>query len=145
MNLLMENWILWIFAAIVLIIVEMITPGVFFFLCLGLGALVVALFSYLGYSIMALWAIFFASSILFILIARPLTVKYIQTKARPSNVDELIGAEARVIEPISPHKSGQIKIRGEVWRADASEDIEIDSIVEILKVNGTYLNVKRKE
>lgn len=141
----MEQWVVWLITAVFLIIVEMVTPSVFFFLCFGLGALITALLSYLGFSNWVLWINFFVSSIALILIAKPFASKYMQGESRPSNADELIGKEGVVLEALGTHKTGLVKVRGELWKAEAAEEINPDSLVEVLSIDGTHLIVKKKE
>lgn len=140
----MENWIIWLIVAVVLFIAEMITPGAFFFACLGLGALLTSLVSYFHAPQWSLWLTFFGSSVAFILLARPIAKKFMKGESRPSNIDELVGKEAIVIEAIVPHKSGQVKVRGEIWKTESTEEIPADSLVEVVKVEGTHLIVKKK-
>ncbi len=140
----METWTVWLIVAVVLFIFEMVTPGAFFFACLGMGALLTALAAYLKAPQWAMWLTFFASSVAFVLIARPIAKKLMKGESRPSNIDELAGKEAMVVEAIVPHRSGQVKVNGEIWKAKAHEEIPADSLVEIQKVEGTHLVVKRK-
>ena len=141
----MENWVIWLIVVVVLFILEMVTPGAFFFACLGLGALLTSLVSYFHAPQWSLWLTFFGSSVLFILIARPIAKKFMKGESRPSNIDELVGKEGIVTETIVPHKSGQVKVRGEIWKAEASEEISLDSLIEIQKVEGTHLVVKKRK
>ncbi len=140
----MESWMVWLIVAVVLFIVEMVTPGAFFFACLGLGALLTSLVVYLQAPQWISWLTFFSSSMLFVLIARPIAKKFMEGESRPSNIDELVGNEAMVIERIVPHRSGQVKVKGEIWKAESSEEIPADALVEIQKVEGTHLIVKKK-
>lgn len=140
----MENWLIWLMGAVALFIVEMLTPGAFFFACFALGALLTSLLSYLGSPKWLLWTNFFGSSILFVLIAKPIAQRLMKGEERLSNVDELIGKEGLVTEAIAPHKSGEVKVKGEVWKAESSEQISANSLVEVLKVDGTHLIVKKK-
>lgn len=140
----MQTWIAWLIAAIVLFVVEMTTPGAFYFACLGLGALTASLAAYLQAPLWVSWLAFFGCSVLFVLIARPIAKKMMDGESRPSNIDELVGQEALVIERIVPYKGGQIKVKGEIWRAESTQEIPVDSLVEIIKVEGARLIVKVK-
>ena len=140
----MENWMVWLIVAVVLFIVDMVTPGAFFFACLGMVALLTSLIVYLKAPQWIWWLTFFGSSVLFVLIAIPIAKKFMKGESRPSNIDELVGKEAIVIETIVPHRSGHVKVRGEIWKAESSEEIPADSLVEIQKVEGTHLIVKKK-
>ncbi len=140
----MDSWMIWLIVAVLLLIVEMMTPGAFFFACLGLGALLTALVSCFHAPQWSVWLSFIGSSVLFVLLARPIAKRYMEGDSRPSNVDELVGREGVVIEAIEPHKSGQVKIRGEIWRAESGEPIPQDALIEVLKVDGNHLLVKKK-
>lgn len=140
----MEPWVYWALAGIVFVVVEMATPTVFFFLCFGLGALITSVLAYFDVPRIALWINFFASSVALILVARPIAAKLMKGQDKASNVDELIGSEAVVMEPIAPHQPGTVKVRGQVWRAESPEAIAEGSVVQILKVDGTRLSVTRR-
>lgn len=141
----MQHWMIWLLVGIVLIVIEMATPGLFFFLCFGIGASLAALLAFFGFSQPVLWSAFIGSSIFLVLIARPLSKKFLKGDVRPSNIDEFIGKEALVTEPIAPHSNGTVKIRGEVWKAESAQQIPTGALVEVLKVEGTHLIVKKKE
>jgi len=140
----MEPWSIWLIAGIVLLIVEMVTPGAFFFMCFGLGAMVTAGLTYFPLPGWVQWVAFVAISTILVLFAKPVMKGLMKETHRPSNADELIGKEAIVLEAIKPHFSGLVKIGGEVWKASAEEEIVEGSLVEILKVEGTRLFVKKK-
>lgn len=56
----------------------------------------------------------------------------------------MIGLEAEVIEPLTPH--GVVRVEGEYWKARAvGEDIPVGESVEILRLNKLVLEVKRKD
>lgn len=56
----------------------------------------------------------------------------------------MIGAQGRVVEPLSP--AGTITVKGEYWRAESVEgNIEVGENVEIVGLDGLTLKVKRKE
>jgi len=55
----------------------------------------------------------------------------------------MIGAQGRVVEPLTP--VGAIKFKGEYWRAESIDDnIGVDENVEIVRLDGLTLKVKRK-
>jgi membrane-bound serine protease (ClpP class) len=56
----------------------------------------------------------------------------------------MIGAEGKVVEPLTPF--GAITVKGEYWRALSVEDtIAVDEKVEIVGLDGLTVNVKRKK
>lgn len=55
----------------------------------------------------------------------------------------MIGTQGRVVEPLIP--VGAITVKGEYWRAKSVDDnIEVDENVEIVRLEGLTLEVKRK-
>jgi membrane protein implicated in regulation of membrane protease activity len=140
----MERWVLWVVFGIFLLILEMLTPSVFFIACFGISALVAGLLTFLGFPTWAVWGGFFALSVTLVLLARPLALRLTKGESRPSNVDQLIGKSALVIEAITPHKPGLVKVEGEEWRAEAGVDVAPQSWVRVLKVEGTRLIVEKQ-
>lgn len=58
-----------------------------------------------------------------------------------TNIEQLIGKTAIVIREINPPQAGQVKIEGEIWRAQSHEKIEKDQKVKIISVDGVTVNV----
>ena len=58
------------------------------------------------------------------------------------NTDALVGQTAIVVKEIKPHSPGQVKIKGEVWRAEGESAIAVDSTVEVVGFEGVTLKVK---
>ncbi|MFC1908062.1 NfeD family protein [Chloroflexota bacterium] len=55
----------------------------------------------------------------------------------------MIGTQGRVVKSLTP--IGAITIKGEYWRAESVDDnIEVDENVEIVRLEGLTLKVKRK-
>ena len=140
----MTTWYVWLILFLVFLGLEIMTTGVFFFLCFSTGALFAMLFSLLGASFQTELVVFCAVSLASILLIRPLFKKYIAKQKTQTNVDSLIGATATVIEQIKVNAIGKVKIEGEVWLAVSKEDIAKDETVIIESVDGTKLVVKKK-
>lgn len=90
-------------------------------------------------------ALFFAASIIMLIFTRPIAVKKFKVGKVKTNVDDLIGREARVITTIPPHDKGEVKINGLVWSAiteDASE-LQKDSLCKIIRIEGVKLIVNK--
>ncbi|MDD5687884.1 MAG: NfeD family protein [Elusimicrobia bacterium] len=138
-----ENWLTWAVIAVVLFIVEMVSPTVFFFACLGLGAVFAAVATI--FNLMWLdWTVFFIVSFSAIILSRPLVNKLMKTPSRPANVDALINKNAFVLEEIKPSKYGRVKVEGEEWLAGSSEEIPKGIWVKIIEVKGARLIVKKE-
>ncbi len=137
------TWYIWLILFLVFLGLEIITTGVFFFLCFSTGALFAMLCSLLGANFQTEMIVFCAVSLASILLIRPLFKKYVAKKKIETNVDSLIGAPAVVIEKIKANGTGKVKAASEVWLAVSKEDIEVDENVVIESVDGTKLVVKK--
>ena len=122
---------------------EIMTTGIFFFLCFSTGALFAMLFSLLGASFQTEMIIFCAVSLGSILLIRPIFKKYFAKQKIETNVDSLIGKKAIVVEEIKENVIGKVKIEGEIWLAVSKENIAKDEFVTIEFVDGTKLVVKK--
>jgi len=136
-------WSYWIIAGLALIIVEVLTPGSFFFACIGIGALIAGLTSVFVIEAWVQFLIFIIASLLSIYLIRPMVKPFLKHGIIKSNVDGLIGLKAVVTEAIDPPHFGMVKVAGEIWRAQSEEKIDAGAMAEILAVDGTKLKVKK--
>ncbi len=138
-------WLYWLVLSILFLIIEILTPGIFLFSCLSIGALLALITAFLTKSLVVQIAVFVICSLLSIYFLKPFLTK-VTEKLPKSNVDKYIGKKALVVEPINGYKTaGLVKIEGELWRAVSvdKEKILQDEEVEIVKVDGTHLVVKK--
>ncbi|OGG14144.1 hypothetical protein A2773_05335 [Candidatus Gottesmanbacteria bacterium RIFCSPHIGHO2_01_FULL_39_10] len=82
-------------------------------------------------------------SIVYIFIGRKIIKEKLNTKSYKTNVDDLVGKTGTVVKIIKSGKAGQVKIGSEVWRAEAEGEIEVDTKVKVLDVEGVSLKVVR--
>ncbi|WP_372520529.1 NfeD family protein [Candidatus Ruminimicrobiellum ovillum] len=139
----MTTWYVWLILFLVFLGLEIMTTGVFFFLCFSTGALFAMLFSLLGASFQVELVVFCAVSLASILLIRPLFKKYIAKQKTETNVDSLIGTKAIVIEDIKVNDMGKVKTEGEIWLAVSNENIAKGETVVIESIDGTKLVVKK--
>ncbi len=136
-------WYVWLILFLVFLGIEMLTPGVFFFLCFSAGSVFAMAAALLGFSYQTAVILFCAVSVISIFFIRPLLKKYMDKRKINTNVDSLIGIKTKVLEDISEEKPGKIKVSGEIWLAAANgEKIPAGTTVEIISVDGTKLIVK---
>ena len=140
------NWHWWMYAAILLFILEVFTPG-FIVACLGLGALTAALTAYLGYDIDAQFMAFALSTLISLFLIRPLLYKKGEKEDKiKTNTDALIGRSGSVTETIDNKlNKGRVLIDGDQWRAHSQDNeiIEENTLVEITSINSTIVTVKK--
>lgn len=135
----------WLVLSLVLLVIEMVTPGLFFFACLAVGSLLAALTAWLGGSAFLSWGVFFGSSTALVLIVSPLARRWMKDIPRsPVGLDSMTGQRARVTEAVDPATGkGQVRLdSGAVWRALSDDAIPVDTWVEIVEVVGTRLRIR---
>ena len=137
----------WLLVAIIFFIIEILTPGIFFFTCLGIGALVAMIVSLFTRLIMVQGLVFVISSVVIIYFLKPILNKYFSSKEVKSNVDSLLFKEGIVVEKIVGDKiAGLVKVNNELWRAFSvnKETINKDEEIVVEKIDGNHLFVRKK-
>ena len=59
-----------------------------------------------------------------------------------TGVTSMVGEEGYVYRKISPKNPGQIYLRGAYWTALSDKDLEVDTIVRVVRAEGTKLYVE---
>ena len=90
------------------------------------------------------FAIFVLGGILLLVTTRPYLMKKLKVKESKTNLDRVIGMEGIVTEDITKHKPGEVKVDGKRWTAVSSDDISVGTIVDIVKIEGVKLKVRKK-
>lgn len=119
-------WWHWLIFGLVLIVLEVFTPGLFVALFFGLAALFVAGLSGVGVTlpIWLQWLIFAITSCLLLVLLRP----YLQFKQPPIGgvePDLVEGSNARAKQIIPAGGEGRVEFRGTTWRARNTGNSEI--------------------
>lgn len=82
-------------------------------------------------------------SFIYILILRKFIQNKLSIETKTTNIDSLINKKGVVVKKIGPHKAGQVKIEGEIWRAvTENEKIDIGQEVVIKSISGVTLKVQ---
>ncbi len=134
--------LLWLALVVALVVLEAATYQLvaIWFAIGGLFALFAAYFGWFGFT--GQLTVFVLVSLAALIGTRPFIKKVIKVKKTPTNADSLIGKEAVVIKAISPLKKGRVHVSGLDWAASSDEEIPVESIVEILSIDGATLKVK---
>ena len=137
----------WLIAAIVLVILEIMTAG-FGVICFAIGAAFAALVSGLGGTLTWQVVVFVVVSMLAFIFLRPVVIRFLDKKSKnvKTNAEALIGRRGVVSECIDAEQhTGRVAIDGDDWKA-VSEDgsvIEKGADVEIVKLDSIIVTVKR--
>lgn len=90
--------------------------------------------------------VFVGVSLITFLVIRPILQKRLVHLHSKTNVDTMIGKKGIVIKRITSLEKGEVKINDIIWNAikrDEDDTIEVDSIVEVISIQGNKLLVKK--
>ena len=144
----MEYYQIWLIAAIVLVIIELLTAG-FGVICFAVGALFSALAAFLGVDSLVWQLLIFAvASVLCFIFLRPVVLRLLDKKSKDvkTNADALIGKTAMVSETIdSSANQGRVAVDGDDWKAVSADGSVINKgeKVEIVSRDSIILTVKK--
>lgn len=144
----MEYYQIWLIAAIVLVIIELLTSG-FGVICFAVGALFSALAAFLGVDSLVWQLLIFAvASVLCFIFLRPVVLRFLDKKSKDvkTNADALIGKMAIVSETIdSSANQGRVAVDGDDWKAVSADGSVINKgeKVEIVSRDSIILTVKK--
>jgi membrane protein implicated in regulation of membrane protease activity len=140
-------WVIWLVAAVVLGVAEMLTTT----LALGLlavGALAAAVTGGLGAGVAVQAGLFAGVSAAGIVVIRPVALRRLKRRsALRTGTAALVGQTGYVLDEITPH-AGRIKIGGEEWSArpyDEVSSIPAGSTVDVLQIKGATALVHPRE
>lgn len=135
----------WLIAAVVLLVVEIITVSLTSIWFAG-GAIVAAIISTFNKSLVVQLVAFIVVTAILLVLTRPMAKKFLNRKVEKTNADALIGRKCKVLETIdAEHSSNNISINGIVWGAKPADGIgriEKGSIVVITGIAGVKLIVE---
>ena len=136
----------WLIAAIVLVIVEIMTTG-FGVICFAIGAAFSALVSGLGGNPTWQVVVFVVVSMLAFIFLRPVAIRFFDKKSKEvkTNAEAIIGRKGVVSERIDAKQhTGRVAIDGDDWKAVAEDGsvIEKGANVEIVKLDSIIVTVR---
>jgi len=140
----------WFVMGIVLILLELVIPGIII-MFFGCGALLVSLLLYCGLQLDSTGQalVFLISSLAFLALFRPIYMKLCKSgfnKNQAPGADvhsEYIGKKALVTKAIPGGiAQGQIEFKGAIWNAVSNEPVAAGSWIEITDIEGLLMHVK---
>ena len=120
--------LIWIFIAIIFIILELITTT-FYLVWFGIGSLVAAILNYLGFDIYVQIASFIIVSAVLILSTRKFA-------------ERLIGMNAKVLRQID-ETTFVVSVAGEEWSAHSNDSIDVGNIVKVVGIDSIILIIEK--
>src|SRR3954452_4103056 len=136
----MDAWVLWLIAAVVLAIAEVLNLS-FFLLPFAIGAAAAAVIELLGLGTPIAVVVFAVFTALSFGIVRPIARRHLSTPPQiRTGTAALIGRQAIVLERIANDEGvGCVRLDGEVWTArsyDDDETFEPGTRVHVMEIRG---------
>lgn len=138
----MEHWQILVIVGVVLIIVEIFTP-VMFFLNLALACFVTASLAYYISDWNILVPVFVVFSAIFLLFLRPILMRTKNNGSQSTGVDaKYIGKIAKVTQTVT-ETGGLVSIYDERWnaRSENGQEIPVGAEVKIVRIDSLMLYV----
>lgn len=112
------DWWIWILVGLLLLLVEIVTPGGFYILFFGIGALLVGLlaFASLGGPAWLQVLLFSVISVAALWLFREKLLRLTAGKSKPLG-DDYIGETALAMDAIAVNATGKAELRGSSWTA----------------------------
>lgn len=136
-------WWVWLIAAVILLVGELLTEGffLFWFAAGALGATITAIFTS---SLPIQLGVFILISGGLLFFSRQLGEKLGRGKGgTDTNAGALVGNTGMVIREVLPHQKGVVKINGEEWSCVSRDQnaIPVDTLVQVVSLQGVTLTV----
>ncbi len=115
-------WWLWLVIGLVLVGVELVTPGGFFVIFFGVAALVVGILVRVGVAEAAWvqWLLFSVLSVVSLAMFREPLMRRFKLAGSGPPVDSLVGETCTVVQPPGADGYGKVELRGTTWTARAA-------------------------
>ena len=135
----MTGLVLWLIAAVLLAIGELLTPGLFFLGPVALAAVGAAVTAGVGGGIVLQLIVFIAISLASLAFLRPIARRHVHMPALTrTGTAALVGKKALVLQRVDAN-GGLVRIGGEDWSARAffeEQTLEPGARVEVAKIEG---------
>jgi inner membrane protein len=119
------EWWYWIALGILILLAEIMTPGGFYLVFIGLAGLVTGVCAPF---VKVLWiqiTIFAVLSVFFIAVFRKPLVKKLRKATPQADVPEFIGETAYAVDSIPAGGEGNVEVRGTIWKARNAGDKDL--------------------
>ncbi len=137
--------IFWLILVAVMLVIEIFTLGLTT-IWFSLGAVAAAVASGLRAELWLQVLLFTVVSVLIMVLVRPFALKVMDRNRTKTNIDEVIGKQAEVIEQIDNRKEqGKVRFRGMEWMARSADGsiMEEGELVTVEAVSGVKMLVRK--
>lgn len=133
--------IIWIFVAVIFIILELIT-ATFFLVWFGVGSLVAAVLNYFGFDIYVQFSAFAIVSVILILSTRKFANRITPDSSKKTTAERLIGKTAKVARQIDDN-TYVVNVSGEEWSAHTNDSVNVGEDVKVVGINSIILIIEK--
>jgi membrane protein implicated in regulation of membrane protease activity len=139
----MVMWVVWLIAAGLLLVVEMMTLT-FYLLWLCIGAVVAGLVSLIAPDAI-LFQVVLGSlvAIGLTVFSKPLVARFRSSRGFKDTGTDIVGRQGIVVEAIEPGRYGQVKVGGDTWSATSVQVLAKDETVRVIRRSSTIIEVER--
>lgn len=139
-------WWIWVLAGFAMLALEMLSPGGFYVVFFGIGALAVGSLAALGLAetVAVQGVLFTALSLVSLLCFRRPILNKIRQHEPAGEVDTLLGESAVAQGKIGPGELGKVELRGSTWNARNAGETPIsrDQSCLVERVDGLTLWIR---
>jgi membrane protein implicated in regulation of membrane protease activity len=143
----MDIWVIWVIAAVLLVVVEVFTLTAAVGL-LGGAALITGAAAAFGLPLPLQFVVFAGASAAGVVLLRPVAQRHLATaRSLPFGIDALVGKPGYVLAEVNG-RDGRVRIGGEEWTARASDEdlvIPAGATVDVLLIDGATAVVHPRE
>ena len=144
----MDDAMVWLFAMIILILIEIVTVGLTT-IWFAVGALVATIVAMLGGGMILQVTLFLLVSFGMLLFTRPWAMKYINKKRIKTNYEGIIGKVVRITQDVDNiAEKGCAVVNGQEWTVRAADErirIQAGSLAKVVDIKGVKLIVEKYE
>lgn len=139
-------WWQWVFLGVLLLVVEMATPGGLFAVFFGTAAFVIAPLAAAGASPVLQWALYTAVSLVLLATLRGWLARRLAAGRASPPTETVVGEQATLLEDLAPGSEGRAELRGTTWTARASggEALARGQRCRVERVDGLTLFLRRE-
>lgn len=138
--------IFWLVMVAVMLVIEIFTLGLTT-IWFSLGAVAAAVAAGVGAPLWVQILLFSVVSVVIMILVRPFAMKVMNRDRIKTNIEEVVGGQAEVIEAIDNQKEqGRVRFRGVEWMARSADGstIAVGTVVTVEAVSGVKLLVKER-
>lgn len=138
----LETWQVWLIAASIIAVVELLMLGSYYLLAIAGGAAITgAVSSLVALSLTVQWFIFAFSTVIVAVLMRSLRSP--KQKDVADDVSYMEGHLVEVVERVSPR--GRVVYKSVTWAAESKDIFEVGESARIGRVNGSTLFIEKIE